>query len=390
MLPLAGVKIIELSTFITGPYAGMLLADMGADVIKIERPDGGDPFRGYDQGNYSPQYCAFNRNKRSMTLDLGNNEAREILFKLVAEADAVIENFRPGVTDRLGVGEAALRRINPELIYCAISGFGNDGPYKNRPAYDTIALGFGGLLGQLIDPGHPLIPGPALADNITGLYAALCISNALVGKRKTGRGSRIDVTMLEAIIAFSAEPFSQFLATGDVPTTYKRATISQSYVFKCADEKLIAIHLSSPEKFWEGLVAAVGRIDLAKSELFSTRERRIANFDELRRELETVFETKPRDYWMACLEEKDVPVAPVYGLDEVIADPQVQHLDMFAELEHPTMGKVEALKPPFSFNGKRIDSVSRPPELGEHTASILNNLGYVAKDVEGLRARGVV
>ncbi|HJP37352.1 MAG TPA: CaiB/BaiF CoA-transferase family protein, partial [Gammaproteobacteria bacterium] len=226
VLPLAGVKIVELSTFITGPYAGMLLADMGADVIKVERPDGGDPFRGYDFGNYSPQYRAYNRNKRSMTLKLGDPKAREILLKLVADADVVIENFRPGVTDKLEVGETALRSANPTLIYCSITGFGHDGPYRDRPAYDTVAQGFGGLLGQFIDSDSPLIPGPALADSTTGLYAALSVSNALVGRQRTGQGRRIDITMIEAITSFAAEPISQFLATGSVPTPYKRATIS--------------------------------------------------------------------------------------------------------------------------------------------------------------------
>ncbi|MDP6183445.1 MAG: CaiB/BaiF CoA-transferase family protein, partial [Gammaproteobacteria bacterium] len=206
----------------------------------------------------------------------------------------------------------------------------------------------------------------------------------------TGQGRRIDITMIEAITSFAAEPISQFLATGSVPTPYKRATISQSYAFECADGKMLAVHLSSPEKFWTGLLTAVDRTDLATDPRFSKREGRVENFFELREELARVFSTQHRAYWIDRLDENDVPVAPVYDLNEVVADPQVRHMTLFTDVEHATMGTNKALKPPFRLDGNPLERMSPPPMLGEHTASILDELGYAPGEVEGLRNSGVV
>jgi len=384
-LPLEGIRIIELSTFITGPYAGMILGDLGAEVIKVERPDGGDPFRGYDAGDYSPQFCAYNRNKQSITLDLRKQDARNILIELAARSDVVLENFRPGVTEKLGIGEDTLRKARSDLIYCSITGFGHAGPYSHRPAYDTVAQGTGGLLGQLIDAENPLIPGPAIADSITGLYAGYGIAAALLDRFRTGRGRRIDISMVEAVMAFTAEPFSSFFRTGKSSGPHSRASRSQSYAFACADEKMIAVHLSSPEKFHKGLLAAVDRLDLASDERFALREDRVRNFKLFWEELAPIFRARPRSQWVDRLEANDVPFAPVYSLDEVESDPHIEYLDTITEIEHPTEGRLKTLRPPFLIDGERIDAIAPPPVLGEHTDEVLDALDYTSQDIARLR-----
>ena len=284
------LRVIELGTFITGPYAGMLLANLGADVIKVEQPKIGDPFRNYEGSLYSPQFRSYNADKRSVTMNLKDARGRELLYKLASEADVFIENYRPGVADQLAIGWDQLKSQCPRLIYCSITGFGPDGPYMDRPCYDTVAQALSGYLSQFLKPGDPRITGPAVADAISGLFAANGILGALHERARTGRGKRVEVTMLDALIAFAAEPFGSYFATGHVPTLYTRPSVSQSYVFNCADGKLIALHLASPQKFWTGLTECIGRPELASDDRFSSRENRVANYDVLTMELRVAFE----------------------------------------------------------------------------------------------------
>ena len=205
---LAGIRVIEMGTFITGPAAAMFLADLGADVIKVERPGTGDPFRAFKGGLYSPHFQTYNRNKRSIALDTAQAEDKAMLHKLIAEADVFIQNFRPGVAERLGAGEQELRALNPRLVYCAISGFGDSGPAKDRPAFDTVAQAASGYLRLLIPPGNPRVIGPAIADAVTGMYAAFGVLAAIVERGRTGVGRRVDVSMLEAMCHFNLDSFT--------------------------------------------------------------------------------------------------------------------------------------------------------------------------------------
>src|SRR6187402_1356138 len=239
----------------------MMLADLGADVVKIERPEG-DPYRSYQSGQFSPHFQAYNRNKRSLALDLNRPDDREIFDRLIRKADVYIQNFRPGTADRLGAGVERLRALNPGLVYCSISGFGSTGPYADRPSYDSVAQALSGFLSVVVDEDRPRFLGPALADAITGIYASIGVLGALFERGRTGRGRLVEVSMLEAMSHFAVEPFAAFFALGQVPRSSDRPRLAQAYILRTADGKLIAIHLSSLEKFWLGLVKALDADEL--------------------------------------------------------------------------------------------------------------------------------
>jgi crotonobetainyl-CoA:carnitine CoA-transferase CaiB-like acyl-CoA transferase len=388
--PLDGVRIVELTTMITGPLAGMLLADLGASVIKIENPEGGDPFRYFRGERYGGHFIAYNRNKRSLTLDLRQAEGKDILRDLLRQADVLIDNFRPGVLDRLGFAQSELQAINPRLIHCSLTGFGGDGPYRDRPSYDAVAQSLSGVLNQFLDPDVPQPAGPTVADNITGFYAAYGILGALYERERTGRGRRVETSMLESTIAFAPDAFINNKRYGIEIGPLTRVSASQSYAFRCGDGKLIAIHLSSQPKFWEGLLAALERPDIGAHANYATREMRIANYLELRDELAKTFASRPRAEWARRLEEQDVPYAPVYGVEEVIDDPQVRHLGTFYQIRHPSEGEIWGVQPPLFFDGKRPGTIAAPPVLGENVEDVLGELGLSSERIADLKARKVV
>lgn len=368
---LEGIRVLDQGTFITGPAAGMLLADLGAEVIKIEQPGSGDPFRAFKGGLYSPHYQTYNRNKLSVTLNTKEAEDLAVMDELVRSADVYLQNFRPGAADRLGVGETRLRAINPKLIYCAISGFGQTGPASGRPAYDSVAQAASGFLGLLINPANPRVVGPALADAITGFYAAYGILGALFDRSRTGEGSTIEVSMLEAMCHFNLDAFTHYYSVGEVMGPYSRPSVSQSYVMKCKDNKWIALHMSSPEKFWQGLAQAIERPTLFEDPRFCDRNARIEHQEDLIKILSAIFITRDRAAWCERLQAKDVPHAPMYDPSEALEDPQAKHLELLVEGHHPEMGLFRTVRPPVNFNGEHEKSVLPPPVLGEHNETIL-------------------
>src|SRR6266403_1799834 len=247
---LSGIRVVEQGTFITGPCAGMMLADLGADVIKVESPEG-DPYRSYQGDHYSPHFQAYNRNKRSIALDLKDSRERALFDSLVGEADVFIQNFRPGTAARLGAGSDRLQSLNPGLIYTSISGFGSSGPYAERPSYDSVAQALSGFLSVVVDSSRPRFLGPALADAITGIYASYGVMGALVQRGRTGQGCLVEISMLEAMAHFAVEPFAAYFALGNTPGSSDRPRLAQAYILRTADARLIAIHLSSLDKFWD-------------------------------------------------------------------------------------------------------------------------------------------
>jgi crotonobetainyl-CoA:carnitine CoA-transferase CaiB-like acyl-CoA transferase len=370
---LAGLRVIELGTFITGPCAGMMLADLGADVIKIESPEG-DPYRSYQGGHYSPHFQAYNRNKRSLALDLKKSADKELLDRLIREADVFIQNFRPGTAERLGAGVERLRGINPRLVYCSISGFGATGPYVERPSYDSVAQALSGFLSVVVDPANPQFLGPALADAITGIYAAYGVLGALVRQARQGQGALVEVSMLEAMAHFAVEHFAAFFALGAAPRSSDRPRLAQAYILKAGDGRLIAIHLSSLEKFWTGLIEALEAPELAADPRFSTRLARIDNYATLRTELSARFAKHNLAHWEARLRSQDVPYAPINSIEQVVQDPQVEHLGLIVPVEG-AHGGTQAVRPAVQFAGERAQSVRAAPLLNEHGTAIRDALG---------------
>lgn len=387
---LDGVRVLDVSSFISGPWACQILAEYGADVIKVENPDGGDPFRSLSPDLCGPTFRAHNMHKRSVTVDLKAPEGAELFKSLATTADVIVENFRPGTMDRLNVGYEALSKLNPRLIYCAVSGFGPTGPYSHRPAYDTVIQAVSGLSKQALDPRQPRIAGPNFADSISAQTAVNAILAALYGREKHGRGVRIDVPMVDAVIAFLTNPVFQYFQTGKTPDPYQRPSASQCFVLKCADGRLTSIHLSTPNKFWEALLKVLERPELGQDPRFATRADRGRNYLELGDTLLPLFALRPRADWHARFEEFDVPYAPVNTFEDLDEDPQISHLGTFSQVEGADGEVQRSLSRPTFFDGDRNFPAAPAPRLGEHTDAILATLGYSPARVEELRRRKVV
>jgi formyl-CoA transferase len=387
--PLAGLRVVELANYVTGPYAAALLADMGADVVKVEERTQGDPFRGWGKGGYSPTFRSVNRGKRSLGLDLRTEAGRDVALALVDRADVLIENYRPGVVDRLGLGYDTVNARNPRIVYCSISGFGSSGPYRDKPGYDTVGQAMSGLLGLLTDFDDPRPMGISLSDHITGAFACYGILAALVGRGINGAGRRIETSLLQATTAFVAENAARYFDEDEVPTRATRARIAQAYAFVAGDGGPFVIHLSSPPKFWGGLTAAVERPDLRDDPRFVDRAARVRNYDELVEILGAIFRTAPRASWLERLDANDVPAGPINRLDEVFADPGVRELDMVRTVTHPTAGAMQLLGSAVTLAGHDEAAIGPPPLLGEHTAAILQELGYSDEAIGQLKTAEV-
>lgn len=372
---LKGIRVVEQGAFITGPAAGMLLGDLGADVIKVEQPGTGDPFRAFKGGLYSPHFQAYNRNKRSIALDPKQEQDQAIFDDLIRTADVYIQNFRPGVAEKLRVEEQRLRKLNPKLIYCSITGFGSSGPASQRPSYDTVAQGASGYLHLLVSPENARVVGPAIADAVTGFYAAYGVLGALVERGRTNQGRLVEVSMLEAMTHFNIDAFTHYFAIDEVMGPYSRPRVSQSYVAQCSDGKWIALHMSSPEKFWQSLADAIDTPELLRDPRFSDRLARINNQEILIDILAEKFKLRTRDDWCKRLEERDVPYAPMYDSSEVLQDPQAKHLQLEIQTEHSTMGLFRTVRSPISYDKQKALSVLAPPVLDEHREQILRELG---------------
>lgn len=368
--PLKDVTVLEMGTFITGPAAGMMLADLGANVIKIEQTGTGDPFRAFKGGLYSPHYQTYNRNKKSVQFDTRQADDLGIFDDLIATADVFIQNFRPGVAARLNVDPDRLRGLNPRLIYASISGFGAEGPDRDRPAFDTVAQASSGFLRLLLNPEHPRVVGPAIADAMTGFYAAQGILAALHERHVTGKGRLVETSMFEAMAHFNLDDFTHLLSVDEVMGPYSRPHVSQSYVFECADGKWIALHMSSPPKFWENLAIAVGQPDMLALPAFESREARIGHYDEVIAFLAPIFATRDRVHWETELTRLEVPNAAVRTSAEVLASPQAHALGLCVEDPHGPHGRFRTIRSPLSFDGERMTEVTAPPTLGQHDAEI--------------------
>jgi formyl-CoA transferase len=384
------MTVLEVASFIAGPYAGMLLADLGATVIKVEAPGEGDPFRGWDTGGDSPAFWAYNRGKQSITLNLREPAAHDIMRRLIASADVLLENMRPGAMERLGLGYQTVSALNPRLVYASVTGFGSSGPYRDRPAYDGIGQALSGLLSLLSDRTTIQPTGPNFSDSLAGLFAAYGILGALVARGQTGLGQHVETSLVAASLAFLVAPATETLAGAPPPGPMSRPTASQTYAWLASDGLALTVHLSSPPKFWEGLVRAIDRTDLLDDPRFGTRLARRGHYRELRDELTPVFRTRSRAEWLERLTANDVPCAPVYNLAEVFEDPQIQHLGLRTTVQRMERAEVATVRSPLEYSATPVPDPGAPPELGEHTESILCRLGYTSDSVAEFRRRGVI
>ena len=360
---LNGTRVIELGTTITAPLASRLLGDLGADVIKIERPEG-DPFR------RAAFFATYNRNKRSVVLDLTLPGDRERFVELLADADVFLDNVRPGVLERLGIDMNLERERNPGLIHCSITGFGSAGPYVDRPAFDAVAQAIGGMSSLFVDVDEPRLTGPTISDNVAAMYAAIAILAALNDRSRSGTGARLEINMLESTMAFIGDQFTRAVARGVNPQPLDRVAGSQSFIFKCGDGLLVALHLSTLEKFWLGLLAALGALELNADPRFAIRTGRVANYTALCDELGARFATAPREHWMKLLQAHDVPFAPANTMLEALDDPQVQSLRTAYEIPDGRGGTLTEIQSPILVDGRRPREMTSAPALGEHTNDV--------------------
>jgi len=384
-----------LTRVVAGPYCSMFLGDLGAEVVKVEQPGVGDDTRGWGPpfaGGESAYYLCINRNKQSLALDLKSQRVRELLRELVKVADVVIENFRPGTMERLGLGEKELRAINPRLIYASLTGFGADGPMSDWPGYDLIVQAWGGLMSITGTPdGEPVKVGVAIIDLIAGLMLGKAITAALFAREKIGVGQRIDTSLLEAEVASLINVGSNYLIGGKVPTRWGNAhpNIVPYQNFQTADGYLV-IGVAS-EVIWKRFCQAIGRSDLTDDRRFADNSKRVEHRVSLIALLSEMFLERTNDAWFRLLSEAEVPCAPVQTIDQVFQAPQVLHRRMLMEVEHPTAGKVPMAGIPVKFSVTPASVRMPPPLLGEHNSEILKNwLGMSAGEIDELKREKII
>jgi formyl-CoA transferase len=379
MSALTGITVLEFANYVSGPYAGMMLGDLGAEVIKIESPGGGDPFRGWGAADYSATFGSVNRNKKSVIFDLKTTEGRSAALGLASRADVLIENYRPGAMARLGLGYESLKQVNPRLIYVSITGFGSSGPYADRAGYDTVGQAMSGLLSVLTNIGNPEPMGISLSDHLTGMMAAYGALAALAARERTGRGQLVETSLLAASVAFLGENAARYFETGSRPTRETRARSAQVYAFTDCDGHGFVVHLSSPTKFWHGLTRVAGHPEWQDDSRFRTKKDRQQNYRELHDLLADIFRTRERNHWLALLQQEDVPSAPIYTLDEVFADPQVRHLRLKREVPHPKLGHVSLVGGGVTLSETPTSIRSAAPDYGQHTDEILARIARAAR-----------
>ncbi|MQA85886.1 MAG: CoA transferase [Streptosporangiales bacterium] len=394
VLPLDGFRVLDLTRFLSGPYCTMVLADLGADVVKIEKFPEGDESRRYSPkiNGESYPYTMPNRGKRSLGLDLKAEHGREIFLRLARDADLVIENFRPGVAARLGVDYEAVKQVRPDVLYCSISGFGQTGPYRNRPGFDIMAQGVTGFMRMTGYPdGRPTKVGIAINDIAAGTTAVNSILAAELVRQRTGEGQYIDISLVDAGLAWTVWESGAYFGGRELPepsgTRHRRSTPYQAY--RTADG-YVTIGANT-QRLWERCVTDVlGREDWLADPRFADLASRMAHLEDLEAEIEAITSAQPTAYWIERLDAAGVPGGPVLRYDETLADPHIQAREMVVEIDHPVIGPMKSLGTAMKMSQTKLD-VRRPaPWLGQHTTEVLREGGFEEAVIEDLYATGVV
>jgi crotonobetainyl-CoA:carnitine CoA-transferase CaiB-like acyl-CoA transferase len=390
MGPLAGITVLDLSRYGPGRYTTMTLGDFGAEVITIETPRGASRMLGMVTDEASAGYLACNRSRKSITLNLRAEEGKKVFYRLAENADVILESFRPGVTKRLGVDYETISKINPRIIYCSLSGYGQDGPYVNRAGHDLSYVGVSGIVGLTGERnGPPALPGTQIGD-LGGGYSQCLIGilAALFAREKIGRGQYIDVSMLDGVITWLWFQGQEYLQTGIVPRrgeTWLTGAQAGYNIYQIKDGGYITLSIAGETWFWENLCRALGREDFIEHQ-FSNKEKQ----DEMIACFREIFRTKSKEEWVDLLAKVDVPCGPVYSLDEVFSDPQVLHRKMVVEIDHPALGKIKQIAPAVKLSETPAEARIPPPGYGEHTEQVLDQLGYTADEIKELRQAGVI
>ena len=386
-LPLDGIRILDLSRLLPGPYCSMLLSDLGAEVIKFEQPGVGD----YVREMVPELFMSVNRNKKSVTLNLKSEKGKKIFYRMVEKSDVILEGFSPGVTERLGVDFRKLSEINPMIVYCSISGFGQDGPYRAVPGHDINYLGVGGILSL---PGRvgeaPARPGIPVGDLTSSMFAAVSILAALMARDKIGKGQYIDVSMTDCLVSWMSVRAGNYLTKGELPKINEMGHLSPANdIFETKDGKKITLG-AMEEHFWESLCKVLGLENFLNNPKYRTHRNRIENGKEISDKLRSAFLKKTREEWLRVMNDARVPCGPVYTIEEVFSDPHILHRGLVEEIEGHNLGKIKQVPFPVKFSEISAKVKSAPPEMGKHTEEVLLAFGYSKEEVENLRREHVV
>ena len=393
-LPLEGVKVLDFTAVMAGPYCTLMLADMGADVTKIETFPEGDGSRRFEPKVNDESYCfaVLNRNKKSVALDLKRPQGKEIFMQLAAKADIVVENYRPGVARRLGVDYESVKKINPGIIYASISGFGQSGPHSKKGGFDIIAQGMSGIMRMTGEPdGRPAKVGIAMNDIAAGTTALYAILGSYIKKLKTGEGVYLETSLLEAGLAWTFWEFGAYFGSGEIPmangTRHRRSTPYQAYKTR---DGYVTVGANN-DKLWINFCTQVlAKPQLLKDPRFKTLSARLRNIDALQDEIEKVFMAQPTSHWVPKLDAAAVPGGPVYTYDQALADPHILARNMIVEVDHPKIGRMKNMGSPVKASGEFTRIRMPAPWLGQHTDEVLKSLGYKDGQIAALHAQRVI